>query len=127
MNKDDVVFRACKCVVSNGLLTVEDREQLIDLMTGNVEVKPVEVKPVGGYRFLKVSLFVPKQYGGLCSSVTVSSEIHYALKCLISADRKIQAIKILRGITGLGLKETKDTVEYKPNWDDDFFSPLPTY
>jgi len=42
------------------------------------------------------------------------SEVNVVLASLASADKKIAVIKVVREITGLGLKEAKDLVEGAP-------------
>lgn len=44
-------------------------------------------------------------------AATLSPEVEREVRALLAADRKIQAIKLARDATHLGLKETKDLVE----------------
>lgn len=45
------------------------------------------------------------------ATVPLPPEVEAQVRALLAANRKIEAIKVAREATGLGLKETKDLVE----------------
>lgn len=52
--------------------------------------------------------------GAAEAAADAPSEVNVVLASLASADKKIAVIKVVREITGLGLKEAKDLVEGAP-------------
>lgn len=50
-------------------------------------------------------------YGGDATNAGITLQLGRELEALLSAGKKIEAIKVVRERTGLGLKESKDAVE----------------
>ncbi len=52
--------------------------------------------------------------GGALESASVEEKTAFTVELKSSGEQKIQVIKILRELTGLGLKEAKDMVDHAP-------------
>ncbi len=88
------------------------------LKTKNIEVikitrKMVHVDEVGGlgYWWPENVVPVPINMDEETTMITREGGVKISLKQAIQRDYKIQAIKIVRFLTGMGLKESKDFVE----------------
>ena len=80
--------------------------ELSDLVKGIEEKFGVKAAPVG----------VAAAAGGAAPAAAAEEQTEFTviLKALASPDKKISVIKIVRELTGLGLKESKDLVEGAP-------------
>ena len=83
-----------------GSMSVADLAELIEAFKTkfNVTVSAVAAGPAGG--------------GGAAAAVEEQTEFDVILKEV--GGKKIQVIKVVRAVTGLGLKEAKDLVEGAP-------------
>ncbi len=79
--------------------------ELSDLVKGIEEKFGVKAAPVGG---------VAVAAGPAAAAVEEQTEFTVVLKALSDPAKKISVIKIVRELTGLGLKESKDLVEGAP-------------
>ena len=57
---------------------------------------------------------MPMGGGGGGAAVAVEEKTEFTVMLLAAGDKKIQVIKVVREVTGLGLKEAKDLVEGAP-------------
>jgi large subunit ribosomal protein L7/L12 len=57
---------------------------------------------------------VPMGGGGGGAAVAVEEKTEFTVMLLAAGDKKIQVIKVVRELTGLGLKEAKDLVDGAP-------------
>ena len=53
--------------------------------------------------------------GGAAEAPAAEEQTEFSVKLIDSGAQKIQVIKVVRAITGLGLKEAKDLVDGAPN------------
>ncbi len=70
--------------------------------TWGVSAAPVAVAAVGGAG------------GGAAAAAPVEEQTEFTVELTTIGEKKIQVIKVVREITGLGLKEAKDLVEGAP-------------
>jgi large subunit ribosomal protein L7/L12 len=84
-------------------LTVKDAQSLVDCLK-----KVHGIEPAGG----GVMMAAPGGGGGGAATAEEKSTFDVILAGF--GDKKIQVIKVVRAITGLGLKEAKDLVEGVP-------------
>lgn len=86
-------------------LTVKDAQSLVDCL------KTVHgIEPAGGG--VMMAAVGPGAGGGAAAAVEEQTSFDVNLEAF--GDKKIQVIKVVRSITGLGLKEAKDLVEGCP-------------
>ncbi len=52
--------------------------------------------------------------GGAAAAVAVEEQTEFDVVLMAAGDKKIQVIKVVREVTGLGLKEAKDLVDGAP-------------
>ena len=96
----------------SGLSLREAKDQIdawVPSASGAVEAPPVSLERSGSR-----PAGAPPYIGGLPAADAVaqlSPEVRAEIGRLVAADQKIAAIKLLRGETGLGLKDAKDAVE----------------
>jgi len=81
--------------------------ELADLVKGIEEKFGVKAAPVGG-------VAVAAAPGAAAAATEEQTEFTVILKALSDPTKKIGVIKIVRELTGLGLKESKDLVEGAP-------------
>lgn len=81
--------------------------ELSDLVKGIEEKFGVKAAPVGG-------VAVAAAPGAAAGAAEEKTEFTVVLKAVTDAAKKISVIKVVREITGLGLKESKDLVEGAP-------------
>ena len=86
-------------------LTLLEAQQLSDYLKNNYGIEPA----AGG----AVMMAAPGAGGGGAAAAEEKTSFNVVLKAA-SADKKISVIKVVREITGLGLKEAKDLVEGAP-------------
>src|SRR5215470_1612845 len=103
MNMSDITREQVVDYLSN--LPIIQMAELIKTLEDKWGVKaaPVAVAGVAG----------PAAGGGAAPAAAEQTEFSVILK-EVPADKKIAAIKVVREITGLGLKEAKDLVESAP-------------
>lgn len=95
-------------------ITIDQIVERLDSMTlleVNELVKKIEEKY--GVSATPVAAAAPAGGGGAAAPAEEKTEFTVVLK-EVPADKKIAAIKEVRAITGLGLKEAKDLVEAAP-------------
>ncbi|MFO0900450.1 MAG: 50S ribosomal protein L7/L12 [Pirellulales bacterium] len=85
-------------------LTLKDAKELSDYLEEVHGIKPA----AGG-----AVMMVPAAGGGAAAAVEEQTEFNVILEGF--GDQKIGVIKVIRSITGLGLKEAKDLVEGVPS------------
>jgi len=85
-------------------LTLLEAQQLSDYLKNQYGIEPA----AGG----AVMMAAPAG-GGAAAAVEEKTSFNVVLKAA-SADKKISVIKVVRELTGLGLKEAKDLVEGAP-------------
>lgn len=98
------ILAVCRDILTSAHISSSDLlqrtwDQLIGVITRHPEI--LSTKPIQDIRGLTINLSL-KDYNDICASM--------------QAGKKIQAIKKVREVTGMGLKEAKDTVEGH-NWD----------
>lgn len=81
--------------------------ELADLVKGIEDKFGVKAAPVGGAMAAPVA-------GGAAAATEEQTEFTVILKALADPAKKISVIKVVRELTGLGLKESKDLVEGAP-------------
>lgn len=81
--------------------------ELADLVKGIEDKFGVKAAPVGG-------VAVAAAGAGAAAAVEEKTEFTVVLKAIADPAKKISVIKVVREITGLGLKESKDLVEGAP-------------
>ena len=81
--------------------------ELADLVKGIEDKFGVKAAPVGG-------VAVAAAAGAGAAAVEEKTEFTVVLKAISDPAKKISVIKIVRELTGLGLKESKDLVEGAP-------------
>jgi large subunit ribosomal protein L7/L12 len=86
-------------------LTLKDAKELSDYLQ---EVHGIEPAAGGG----AVMMAAPGDGGGGAAAAEEKTEFDVVLESF--GDKKIGVIKVVRGATGLGLKEAKDLVEGAP-------------
>jgi large subunit ribosomal protein L7/L12 len=86
-------------------LTLLEAQQLSDYLKNQYGIEPA----AGG----AVMLAAPAAGGGGAAAAEEKTSFNVVLKAA-SADKKISVIKVVRELTGLGLKEAKDLVEGAP-------------
>lgn len=84
-------------------LTVKDAQALVDCLK-----KVHGIEPAGG------GVVVAAAGGGGGAAAAVEEKTTFDVILAGFGDKKIQVIKVVRAITGLGLKEAKDLVEAVP-------------
>ena len=60
------------------------------------------------------AMFAPMAGGGAGAAAPAEEKTEFDVILTSSGDKKIQVIKVVRAITGLGLKEAKDLVDNPP-------------
>jgi large subunit ribosomal protein L7/L12 len=87
-------------------LTVKDAQSLVDCL------KAVHgIEPAGGGVMMAAG---PAAGGGAAAEAKAEEKTTFDVVLEGFGDKKIQVIKVVRAITGLGLKEAKDLVEGVP-------------
>jgi large subunit ribosomal protein L7/L12 len=86
-------------------LTLLEAQQLSDYLKNQYGIEPA----AGG----AVMMAAPAAGGGGAAAAEEKTSFNVVLKAA-SADKKISVIKVVRELTGLGLKEAKDLVEGAP-------------
>ena len=86
-------------------LSLLEAQQLSDYLKNQYGIEPA----AGG----AVMMAAPGAGGGGAAAVEEKTSVNVILKAA-SPDKKISVIKVVREITGLGLKEAKDLVEGAP-------------
>jgi large subunit ribosomal protein L7/L12 len=81
--------------------------ELADLVKGIEDKFGVKAAPVGG-------VAVAAAGAGAAAAAEEKTEFTVVLKAVADPAKKISVIKVVREITGLGLKESKDLVEGAP-------------
>ena len=81
--------------------------ELADLVKGIEDKFGVKAAPVGG-------VAVAGAGAAPAAAAEEQTDFTVILKGLVAPDKKISVIKIVRELTGLGLKESKDLVEGAP-------------
>ena len=81
--------------------------ELADLVKGIEEKFGVKAAPVGG-------VAVAAAPGAAAAATEEQTEFTVVLKGIADPAKKISVIKVVRELTGLGLKESKDLVEGAP-------------
>jgi len=81
--------------------------ELADLVKGIEDKFGVKAAPVGG-------VAVAAAGAGAAAATEEKTEFTVVLKAVADPAKKISVIKVVREITGLGLKESKDLVEGAP-------------
>jgi large subunit ribosomal protein L7/L12 len=61
-----------------------------------------------------VAVAAPAQGGGTGGGVAVEEKTEFDVVLMAAGEKKIQVIKVVRELTGLGLKEAKDLVDGAP-------------
>ena len=84
--------------------------ELSDLVKGIEEKFGVKAAPVG----VAVAAAGGAAAGGAAAAGEEQTEFTVVLKAVTDAAKKISVIKVVRELTGLGLKESKDLVEGAP-------------
>jgi len=84
-------------------LTVKDAQSLVDCLK-----KVHGIEPAGG------GVMMAAAGGGGGAAAAVEEQTTFDVILAGFGDKKIQVIKVVRAITGLGLKEAKDLVEGVP-------------
>ncbi|OGS11786.1 MAG: 50S ribosomal protein L7/L12 [Elusimicrobia bacterium RIFOXYA12_FULL_57_11] len=82
--------------------------ELADLVKGIEDKFGVKAAPVG------VAVAAGPAAGGAAAATEEQTEFTVILKALADPAKKISVIKVVRELTGLGLKESKDLVEGAP-------------
>ena len=98
-NAVDTVFDS---LGSMTVLELVELKNKIEEEWGITAAAPVAVGPVGGG-------------GGAGDGAAVEEKTAFDVVLNAAGDKKIQVIKVVRAITGLGLKEAKDLVDGAPN------------
>ena len=62
-----------------------------------------------------IAMAMPGAAGGGAGAAVVEEQTEFDVVLQAAGDQKIQVIKVVRAITGLGLKEAKDLVDGAPN------------
>ena len=57
---------------------------------------------------------MPGMMGGAAAAAPVEEKTEFAVELVTAGEKKIQVIKVVRELTGLGLKEAKDLVDGAP-------------
>ncbi len=86
-------------------LTIKDAQSLVDCLK-----KVHGIEPAGGGMMMAMA---PGAGGGAAAGVA-EEQTTFDVILAGFGDKKIQVIKVVRAITGLGLKEAKDLVEGVP-------------
>jgi large subunit ribosomal protein L7/L12 len=87
-----------------GNMSVLDLKDLIDAFKEKFNVT-IAAAPVGG---------APAGGGGAAAAPAAEEQTEFAVVLKEAGAKKIQVIKVVREITGLGLKEAKDLVDGAP-------------
>jgi large subunit ribosomal protein L7/L12 len=97
LSKDDILEAI-------GNMSVLDLKDLIDAFKEKFNVT-IAAAPVGG---------APAGGGGAAAAPAAEEQTEFAVVLKEAGAKKIQVIKVVREITGLGLKEAKDLVDGAP-------------
>jgi large subunit ribosomal protein L7/L12 len=98
MSKDEILEAI-------GNMTVFELAELIDAFKEKFNVT-IAAAPVGGA--------APAGGGGGAAAAAVEEQTEFTVVLKEAGAKKIQVIKVVREITGLGLKEAKDLVDGSP-------------
>ena len=99
MSKDEILDAI-------GNMSVLELADLIDAFKTKFNVT-IAAAPVGG---------APAAGGaGAAAAPAVEEQTEFTLRLMGAGDKKIQVIKVVRELTGLGLKEAKDLVDGAPS------------
>jgi large subunit ribosomal protein L7/L12 len=97
-----------------------DTEKLVEQLGGMTVLDLVELKEKleeewGVSAAAPVAAAAPAAAGGGGDGAAVEEKSAFDVVLTGAGDKKIQVIKVVRAITGLGLKEAKDLVDGAPN------------
>ena len=100
LSKDDILEAI-------GNMSVFELAELIDAFKAKFNVT-IAAAPVGGAA-------APAAGGAGAAAAPVEEQTEFTVNLREAGAKKIQVIKVVREITGLGLKEAKDLVDGAPN------------
>ena len=92
---------------------VKDFTKNMSLMDGATLVKELETE-LGVSAAAPAMAMMPGDAAGGAAAAPVEEKDEYTVVLKSAGDKKIQVIKVVRELTGLGLKEAKDLVDGAP-------------
>lgn len=84
-------------------MTVLELKELVDLLEDKFGVSAAPIAVAGG-----------AVAGGADAGAAAAEKTDFTVTLKTTGDKKIQVIKVVRALTGLGLKEAKDLVDAAP-------------
>jgi large subunit ribosomal protein L7/L12 len=91
-------------------------DQVLDLI-GNMtvlELSELKTKFEDKFGVTAAAPMMAMPMGGMAGAAAVEEKTEFAVVLTGAGDKKIQVIKVVRELTGLGLKEAKDLVDGAP-------------
>ena len=91
-------------------------DQVLDLI-GNMtvlELSELKTKFEDKFGVTAAAPMMAMPMGGMGAAAVAEEKTEFAVELISAGDKKIQVIKVVRELTGLGLKEAKDLVDGAP-------------
>ena len=91
-------------------------DQVLDLI-GNMtvlELSELKTKFEDKFGVTAAAPMMAMPMGAMGAAAPVEEKTEFAVELIAAGDKKIQVIKVVRELTGLGLKEAKDLVDGAP-------------
>ena len=90
-------------------------EQIVDAIAGKTLMEVMElVKAIEEKFGVSAAAPVAAAAGPAAAAAPVEEQTEFTVVLKAAGEKKVEAIKVVRAITGLGLKEAKDMVEGAP-------------